>query len=65
MPAVRIEDLFSSNDDKERTHQNQKIPCTACQKCGDERIGKLVQKKIDKILDRAAKGKLKTGMVVL
>jgi uncharacterized Zn finger protein len=42
-----------------------KIPFTACQECGDEQIGQLVQKKIDKILDRAAKGKLKTGMVVL
>ena len=28
-------------------------------------IGKLVQKKIDKILERAAKGKLKTRMVVM
>ena len=42
----------------------QNIPCIACQECGEEQIG-LVQKKIDKILDRAAKGKLKTGMVVL
>ena len=43
----------------------QNIPCTACQECGDEQIGNLVQKKIDKILERAAKGKLKTRMVVV
>jgi len=65
MYAVRIEDLFSSNDSKERTHRNQNIPCIACQECGEEQIGQLVQKKIDKILDRAAKGKLKTCRVVL
>jgi len=43
----------------------QNIPCIACQECGEEQIGQLVQKKIDKILDRAAKGKLKTRMVVM
>jgi hypothetical protein len=43
----------------------QNIPCTAYQECGEEQIGQLVQKKIDKILDRAAKGKLKTCRVVL
>ena len=43
----------------------QNIPCTVCQECGQEQIGELVQKKIDKILDRAAKGKLKTRMVVM
>jgi YgiT-type zinc finger domain-containing protein len=43
----------------------QNIPCTACQECGHEQIGRLVQKKIDKLLERAAKGKLKTRVVVL
>jgi DNA-directed RNA polymerase subunit RPC12/RpoP len=43
----------------------QNIPCTACQDCGHEQIGQLVQKKIDKLLERAAKGKLKTGVVVM
>jgi YgiT-type zinc finger domain-containing protein len=43
----------------------QNIPCIACQECGEEQIGQLAQKKIDKILDRAAKGKLKTRVVVM
>jgi YgiT-type zinc finger domain-containing protein len=43
----------------------QNIPCTVCQECGDEQIGQLVQKKIDKILERSAKGKLKTCLVVM
>jgi YgiT-type zinc finger domain-containing protein len=43
----------------------QNIPCTACQECGQEQIGQLVQKKIDKLLDRAVKGKLKTQLVVM
>ena len=43
----------------------QNIPCTVCQECGYEQIGQLTQKKIDKLLERAAKGKLKTRMVVL
>ena len=43
----------------------QNIPCTACQECGQEQIAQLVQRKIDKILDRAAKGKLKSRVVVM
>jgi len=43
----------------------QNIPCTACQECGQEQIGHQVQKKIDKLLERAAKGKLKAHVVVL
>jgi len=43
----------------------QNILCTACQECGQEQIAQTVQKKIDKILDRAAKGKLKTHVVVM
>jgi len=43
----------------------QNIPCTACQECGQEQIGQQVQKKIDKLLERAAKGKLKAHVVVL
>ena len=43
----------------------QNIPCTICQECGREEIGQQVQKKIDKLLERAAKGKLKDRMVVM
>jgi hypothetical protein len=43
----------------------QNIPCTVCQECGHEQIGQLAQKKIDKLLERAAKGKLKTSVVVM
>lgn len=43
----------------------QNIPCTICQECGREQIGQQVQKKIDKLLERAAKGKLKDRMVVM
>jgi DNA-directed RNA polymerase subunit RPC12/RpoP len=43
----------------------QNVPCTACQECGQEQIGQLVQKKLDKLIERAAKGKLKTRMVVM
>jgi YgiT-type zinc finger domain-containing protein len=43
----------------------QNIPCTVCQECGHEQIAQLAQKKIDKLLDRATKGKLKTQVVVL
>ncbi|TMB74225.1 MAG: YgiT-type zinc finger protein [Deltaproteobacteria bacterium] len=43
----------------------QNIPCTVCQECGHEQIGQQVQKKIDKLLERAAKGKLKARVVVM
>ena len=43
----------------------QNIPCTACQECGQEQIGQRVQKTIDKLLERAAKGELKTRVVVM
>jgi YgiT-type zinc finger domain-containing protein len=43
----------------------QNIPCTVCQECGQEQIGQRVQKQIDKLLERAAKGKLKTRVVVM
>jgi YgiT-type zinc finger domain-containing protein len=43
----------------------QNIPCTVCQECGQEQIAQLVQKKIDKLLERAAKGKLNTRLVVM
>lgn len=43
----------------------ENIPCTVCQECGREQIGHQVQKKIDKLLDRAAKGKLKERVVVM
>lgn len=41
------------------------IPCTVCEECGHEQIGQRVQKSIDKLLERAGKGKLKTRVVVL
>ena len=43
----------------------QNVPCTVCQECGQEQIGQLVQKKLDKFIERAAKGKLKTRVVVM
>ena len=43
----------------------QNIPCTVCEECGQEEIGQRVQKSIDKILERAGKGKLKTRIVVM
>ena len=43
----------------------QNIPCTVCQECGQEQIGQVVQREIDKLLERAAKGKLKSHVVVM
>jgi hypothetical protein len=43
----------------------QNIPCTVCQECGQEQIGQQVQKKIDNLLERSAKGKLKARVVVM
>lgn len=43
----------------------QNIPCTASEECGQEEIGQRVQKSIDKVLERAGKGKLKTRIVVM
>ena len=43
----------------------QNVPCTVCQECGQEQIGQQVQKKIDKLLERAAKGKLNGRVVVM
>jgi YgiT-type zinc finger domain-containing protein len=43
----------------------QNVPCTVCRECGEEQIGQMVQKKIDKLIERAAKGKLKTRVVVM
>ena len=65
MLAVRIEDVFSPNDHASRAVEIQNIPCTVCQDCGHEQIGQLFQKKNDKLLERAAKGKLKARVVVM
>jgi hypothetical protein len=43
----------------------QNIPCMVCQECGQEQIGQQVQKRIDKLLERAAKGQLKTRVAVM
>jgi YgiT-type zinc finger domain-containing protein len=41
------------------------VPCTICQECGDEQIGYQIQRKIDKLMEHAAKGKLKDRMVIM
>ena len=41
------------------------IPCTVCQECGQEQIGQQVQKKIDNLVERAAKGKFKSRLIVM
>jgi YgiT-type zinc finger domain-containing protein len=43
----------------------QNIACTVCQECGDEEIGRQTQIKIDKLLERAAKGKIKSRFIVI
>ena len=43
----------------------QNIPCTICHECGYEQIGQQTQKKINKLLERAAKEKLKSRLVVM
>ena len=43
----------------------QNIPCTICYECGHEQIGQQTQKKIDNLLERAGKGKLKVRLVVM
>ena len=43
----------------------QNVLCTICQECGHEQIGRQVQKKIDKLVDRAAKGKIKERIIVM
>jgi YgiT-type zinc finger domain-containing protein len=62
MLAVRLKDLFSSKTD---LMEIQNIPCTVCQECGQEQIGQQVQKKIDNLVERAAKGKLKSRLIVM
>jgi YgiT-type zinc finger domain-containing protein len=41
------------------------VPCTICQECDHEQIGHQVQSRIDKLLARAAKGKLKDRVVIM
>jgi len=41
------------------------IPCTICQECDHEQIGSQVQSRIDKLVERAAKGKLKDRVVTM
>ncbi len=41
------------------------VPCTACQECGHEQIGYQAQNRIDKLLERAAKGKLTDRVVTM
>ena len=41
------------------------VPCRVCQECGDEQIGYQTQRKIDKLMERTAKGKIKDRVVVM
>jgi hypothetical protein len=41
------------------------VPCTICQECGHEQIGQQTQLRIDKLLERAAKGKLQGRVVTM
>jgi len=41
------------------------VPCTLCQECDHEQIGSQAQSRIDKLVERAAKGKLKDRVVTL
>ncbi|MGZ8436166.1 MAG: YgiT-type zinc finger protein [Candidatus Binatia bacterium] len=41
------------------------IPCTVCQECDYEQISHQAQLKIDKLVQRAAQGKLKDRVVTL
>jgi len=50
---------------KTDTIEIQNVPCTVCEECGQEQIGQRVQKTIDKLLERAHKGKIKTPVVVM
>ena len=41
------------------------VPCRVCQEYGYEQIGYQVQKKIDRLIERAAKGKIKDRVVIM
>jgi hypothetical protein len=41
------------------------VPCTICQECDYEQIGYQVQSRIDKLMERTAKGKLKDRVVTM
>ncbi|MGH7772243.1 MAG: YgiT-type zinc finger protein [Candidatus Binatia bacterium] len=41
------------------------VPCTVCRECGYEQIGYQVQRKIDKLVERRAKGKIKDLVVTM
>jgi YgiT-type zinc finger domain-containing protein len=41
------------------------VPCIICQECGHEQIGYQIQRKIDKLMERAAKGQIKDRVVVM
>jgi YgiT-type zinc finger domain-containing protein len=41
------------------------VPCTICQECDFEQIGHQAQTRIDKLLARAAKGKIKDRVVTM
>jgi YgiT-type zinc finger domain-containing protein len=41
------------------------VPCTACQECGNEEIGHQVQSRIDKLVERSGKRKLKDRVVTM
>jgi YgiT-type zinc finger domain-containing protein len=41
------------------------VPCTICQECEHEQIGYQTQSRIDKLVERAAKGKLRDRVVTM
>ena len=41
------------------------VPCTICHECGHEQIGYQAQSRIDKLVERAAAGKLKDRVVTM
>ena len=65
MLAVRLQDLLRPNHNQTDTIEIQNVPCTVCAECGQEQIGQRVQKTVDKLLERADKGKIKTAVLVM
>ena len=65
MRTVWIEDLFGPDNDTHRSAEIRNVPCTICQECDHEQIGYQAQSRIDKLVERAAKGKLKDRVVTM
>ena len=65
MLTVRIEDLFGRTTMQTGLIEIKITPVLYARNVGHEQIGQQVQKKIDKLLERTAKGKLNTRVVVM